>query len=97
MMGIIKDWTELRSENISKSLCVTHWDHKFHFPVTFGQGAFLLFKIDCRKQSVRIATGAVAVSTIRSGYRSVVLRNYQGTTAPFASLLVHFTWKKDTD
>jgi len=95
MVGLNRDWTEHKSENISKSLCIPHWDHKFHFPVHFGEGAFILFRIDCKKQGVRIANAAIAVKTIRTGYRSIVLRNYIGAPAPFASLLVHFSWKKE--
>jgi len=95
MVGLNRDWTEHKSENISKSLCIAHWDHKFHFPVHFGEAAFILFRIDCKKQGVRIANSAIAVKTIRTGYRSIVVRNYIGAPAPFASLLVHFSWKKD--
>jgi len=95
MTGVLKDWTEHKSDNAGNSLSVALWDHKFHFQVHFGQGAFIIFRIDCKKQGVRIANAAIAVSTIRTGYRSIVLRNHQGTHSPFASFLVHFMWKKD--
>jgi len=94
IVGLNRDWSEHKSENIGKSLCIPHWDHKFHFPVHFGESAFILFRIDCKKQG-RIANAAIAVKTIRTGYRSIVLRNNAGILAPFASLLVHFDWKKD--
>jgi len=93
MIGTNRDWTENKCETISNSLSVPHWDHKFNFPVHFGEGAFLLFRIDCKKQGVRIANASVNVKTLRSGYRSIPLRSYSGYPAPFASLLVHFLWK----
>jgi hypothetical protein len=93
MVGTNRDWTEHKCEIIGNSLSIPHWDHKFHFPVLFGEGAFLLFRIDCKKQGVRIANASVNVKTLRSGYRSIPLRNYLGNPSPFASLLVHFVWK----
>lgn len=95
LIGAPSDKKSLKTKKVRNNGFNPSWNQELKFPVAYPELAILYFKVsdaDLVLSNDMLGQYVLPLNCIREGYRSVPLKDKNGSTYEKASLLVHVKW-----